>query len=286
MNPEWVDESEYPFSPRYFRTEAGHLHYVDEGSGNPVVMVHGNPDWSFSYRKIILQLSDTHRCIAVDHIGFGLSDKPINWSYLPVDHAKNFSDLMDSLDLENITLMVNDWGGPIGLAYAIANPHRVKKIILLNSWLWSTNDDWYYRAFSGFMGGFVGRYLIKNHNFFAKVVLKKAYADKSKLTKEVHQQYLKPLEKKEERKSNWVFPKQIIDSGEWLDTQWRSIDNIKNKPFLLLWGLKDIAFRKKELNTWKSTLTNYELHTFPNAGHYPHEEESQEVISLMKNFIN
>ena len=159
LNPTWVDSAQYPFSPKYFRVEAGEMHYIDEGSGDPIVFVHGNPDWSFSYRKQIKALLGTHRCIAADHIGSGLSDKPAEWSYLPSEHAKNFSDLMDYLDLQNITLVVNDWGGPIALSYAIAQPERVKKIVLINTWLWSVEKDWYDRGFSGFAGGPIGRFL-------------------------------------------------------------------------------------------------------------------------------
>ncbi len=284
-NPEWIDSSEYPFKPKYFHCDAGDIHYVEEGIGDPVVMVHGNPDWSFSYRKLIKAISATHRCIALDHIGFGLSDKPTGWSYLPKDHAANFAALMESLALENITLVVNDWGGPIALSYAIAHPESIKRIVLLNTWLWPVNDDWYFRGFSGFMGGPIGRFLIKRHNFFAKVVLKKAYSDKRRLTKEVHQHYLKPLENSADRKGNWVFPKEIIGSTEWLTELWSKVSSIKDKPFLILWGLRDIAFREKELAIWKKPLTHYQLHTFEDAGHYPHEEKSDEVARLITEFL-
>ncbi|MGF1671643.1 MAG: alpha/beta fold hydrolase, partial [Balneolaceae bacterium] len=93
-NANWIDRKEYPFESRYFEVPAGRLHYVDEGAGDPVVMVHGNPTWSFLYRDLIKRLKPNYRCIALDHLGFGLSDKPIGWSYLPEDHARNLSALI------------------------------------------------------------------------------------------------------------------------------------------------------------------------------------------------
>lgn len=95
-------------------------------------------------------MSATHRCIAPDHIGFGLSDKPFEWDYMPTSQAENFERFMESLDLDGITLIVNDWGGPIGLSYAINHPEKIKRLIILNTWLWSVADDWYYQGFSGF----------------------------------------------------------------------------------------------------------------------------------------
>jgi haloalkane dehalogenase len=284
-NPAWINSQEYPFSPHYFTCTNGKMHYVDEGEGAPIVLVHGNPIWSFAFRHLIRQLSKSYRCIALDHIGFGLSDKPVDWSYLPEEHARNFQELMDHLQLRDITLVVNDWGGPIGLSYAITHPERVQRLVLFNTWLWSTNDDWYYRAFSGFMGGPIGTFLIKNYNFFARTFIWVVYGNKSSLTKEVHRHYLEPLKIPAERKGTWVFPREIIGSGKWLAQLWSQVGNIKNKPALLLWGMKDIAFREKELNRWKSVLTNHEVHTLPNSGHYPQEEAPEEVINYLKNFL-
>ena len=283
--PEWLDTAQYPFESKFFQVSAGAMHYIDEGDGDPVVFVHGNPDWSFSYRKQIKALSGSHRCIAVDHIGFGLSDKPEHWSYLPKDHAQNFSEFMEDLDLHNVTLVVNDWGGPIGLSYAIAHPQRVKKVVLHNTWLWSVENDWYYRGFSGFAGGPIGKFLTTNWNFFAKVILKKAYAVKSRLTPAIHKHYLEPLAHKSSRKGNWVFPREIIGSSEWLSELWMKFPAISTKPTLILWGNKDIAFKAPQLDFWRSILSHAEVHTFDDAGHYPHEEKSDEVNAHLLAFL-
>jgi haloalkane dehalogenase len=180
--PPWLDRTEYPFALHTFQVPAGRLNYVDEGQGPPLVFVHGNPSWSFEFRHVIKQLSATRRCIAVDHLGFGLSDKPADFSYLPVDQAKNFSLFMESLDLHDVTLVVGDWGGPIGLSYALEHPERIRSLVITNTWLWSVKSDWYYQGFSGFMGGPIGRHLIRTRNFFADQVVKACFPDKRALT--------------------------------------------------------------------------------------------------------
>lgn len=97
--PDWLDQSEYPFESHYFKLPTGKMHYVDEGTNDPIVMVHGNPGWSFEFRNIVKELSGTYRCIAPDHIGFGLSDKPFDWDYLPKSHAKNFELFMKTASI-------------------------------------------------------------------------------------------------------------------------------------------------------------------------------------------
>jgi haloalkane dehalogenase len=133
--PDWLNRNDYPFTSRYFDAPAGRMHYLDEGSGDPILFVHGNPVWSFVYRHLIKSLCGSYRCIAPDHLGFGLSDKPAHWSYLPEEHAKNLELLLESLNLERITLVINDWGGPIGISYAIRHPERVRNLVITNSWL-------------------------------------------------------------------------------------------------------------------------------------------------------
>jgi len=281
MTPAWIDHNEYPFTPKQFSLPAGTMSYIDEGEGDPVVMVHGNPTWSFEYRALIKHFSVTHRCIAPDHIGFGLSDKPLDWDYLPQSHAANLDKLLESFDLENITLIVNDWGGPIGLSYAIRHPAKIKNIVVTNTWMWSVKSDWYYQGFSRFMGGTIGRWLIRRYNFFANTIMKMAYGDKSKLTPEIHRQYLMPLDKPEERKGCWVFPKQILGSSAWLTDLWSQRDSLDHKIKLVAWGMKDIAFREKELNHWAKYFPDAKIVRYEDTGHFVPDEKPDELIGEM-----
>ena len=280
--PKWLDRIEYPFESNYVELPIGKMHYVDKGSGDPIVLVHGNPGWSFEFRNIIKELFKTHRCIAPDHIGFGLSDKPFEWDYLPKSHANNFEIFMDSLNLENITLVVNDWGGPIGLSYAIKHPEKIKKLVILNTWMWSVENDPYYQKFSGMMGGGFGRFMIKNFNIFGKMVVKKAVGDRKKLSKNIHKHYYKHLESKKDRKGCYVFPKEIIGSSKWLDSLWGQKEKINAIPTTIIWGMKDIAFREQELNYWIEHWKNPKVIRLQKIGHFPQEEAPEDVIKELK----
>lgn len=280
--PKWLDLKEYPFKSHYFNLPMGKMHYIDVGQGEPVVMVHGNPGWSFEFRNVIKEISKTRRCIAIDHIGFGLSDKPADWSYLPEKHAENLEKLLDSLDLKNITIIVNDWGGPIGLSYAIKHPERFKRIVLLNTWLWSVKGDPHFERFSNMMGHGLGKFMIKYFNIFGKMVVKKAMGDKSKLTKSIHKHYYKHLANPSQRKGSYVFPGSIIGSSEWLAKLWSQKEKITGIPTTIIWGMKDIAFKEKELERWVNTMTKSTVVKLEKAGHYPQEEDPEVLIRELK----
>jgi len=283
--PPWLDRQEYPFASHWFTTPVGAMHYVDEGTGDPLVFVHGNPAWSFEFRNVIKEFSKTNRCIAPDLIGFGLSDKPAGWSYLPKEQAKNLDLFLESLDLISITLVVGDWGGPIGLSYALNHPEKIKNIVITNTWLWSVRSDWYYQAFSRFVGGPIGRWLIRNHNFFAGTIVRALFADKSRLTPKIHAHYLMPLAKPDERKGSWVFPAEIIDSSDWLQSLWDNHDLLRSKKILIAWGMKDIGFRENELKTWMQAFPDAKVVRFEDAGHFVVEEKPAELIGEMKTLL-
>jgi haloalkane dehalogenase len=285
-NTDWIDRNEYPFASHYFRTPAGKLHYVDEGSGEVVVMLHGNPAWSFLYRNLIKKLRSQYRCIAPDHIGFGLSDKPIDWSYLPEEHAKNLEALIEHLGLKNITLVVGDWGGPIGMQYAVAHPENVARFIVMNTWAWPVNDDFHYVSFSAFMGGPIGRLLIKRFNFFVTSFMRGAFGDKSKLSDHAHQHYKDALPTAASRKGCYVFPKQIIASTPWLEQLWSRISVLKDKPTLFVWGMKDVAFRERELKQWQRALPNSLTLRLNTVGHFVPEEAPEELGDAALAFLN
>lgn len=282
----WIDRKEYPFESHYFEVSAGKLHYVDEGKGDPIVMVHGNPTWSFLYRDLIKRLEPNHRCIALDHLGFGLSDKPRDWSYLPQDHAGNLSALMDGLELSDVTLVLQDWGGPIGLSYAVAHPDKIARIILMNTWAWPVNRDLHYIGFSSFMGGPVGRMLIRRYNFFAKVILRKAFGDESRLSEAAYTHYLRPLEVPEDRKGCMIFPKEIIASTPWLNQIWSDISALNGKPKLFVWGMKDIAFRDKELKRWEQAFPEAQTVRLDGVGHFVQEEAPSELGDAVVRFLS
>jgi haloalkane dehalogenase len=282
--PIWLDKEQYPFESNFIETKFGRLHYIDEGKGDPIVFVHGNPSWSYEFRNAIKQLSQDFRCVAIDHLGFGLSDKPTDWSYVPEDHADNFEYFLGKLNLFDITIVCGDWGGPIGLSYAIKHPTRIKNLLITNTWAWSVKYSLYYQIFSKSVGGFIGRFLIKKRNFFARDIVKKVFGDKKKLTTKVHSHYMMPLNNPLERKGSWIFPKHIIKSSKWLNYLWNHMDVLKDKDVAIAWGMKDIAFRKKELKKWTVKFNKARVIKFHDAGHFVVEEKFLEVSQLVRDF--
>jgi haloalkane dehalogenase len=280
----WVDRNEYPFEGHFLDVGAGRLHYVDEGQGRPVVMVHGTLEWSFGYRHLIRGLSQSYRCIAPDHLGFGLSDKPSGWSYLPEAHAENLRRLIEHLDLKDITLIVHDFGGPIGLSYALQQPQNVRNIVLMNTWMWSLRDESRF-ARTRIFAGVLGRFLYKRLAFSARFLLPAAFADRKRLTPELHRQYLLPWKDAGERHGTWVFARELLGSSDWYDSLWGQRHKIAEKPALILWGMRDFAFQTPELERWKTVFRHGHVHELADVGHFVAEELGEELAPVVAGFL-
>jgi haloalkane dehalogenase len=151
-----------------------------------ILFVHGNPTWSFMYRHLIKGLSAGFRCVAPDHIGCGLSDKPFDVSYLPQFHAENLERFIDRRGLKDITLVIHDWGGAIGMSYALNHPENVKRLIVLNTSFRSVKEIKEAEDFSRYLGGPVGRFVCRYFNVFPRFIVPYAFGNKSKLTRSVH----------------------------------------------------------------------------------------------------
>lgn len=284
--PGWIDPRLYPFVGRRLQTPWGGLHYVDEGDGLPVLMLHGNPTWSFEYRHLIAGLAGSYRCIAPDHLGFGLSDKPFDVEYTPGLHAGNAERLINALKLDELVLMCGDWGAPIGLSLAVKYPGRVKAVVLFNSWAWPIAPwDLYYQCFSRVLGGSLGRYLILHHDLFVEHVLPAAVARRQVLTPDVMEHYRRPFEAAADRQASASFPAQIRRASRWLTRLWARRARFRDLPFLVLWGLRDPAFRWRELERWRRELSRAEVHAFPDVGHSIPEEAHAEALPLVRGFL-
>ncbi len=258
--------------------------YIDTGSvsrDKTIVFVHGNPASSAEFLPAIKQLHSDHRCIAVDHIGFGDSDKPIGWDYLPASHAENFATLMDQLAIDKTTLVVGDWGGPIGLSWAIRNPQRIERLVITNTWLWPVNRSLYYQGFSKMMGGPIGRYLIRNHNFFATRIVKKAWGTRTELTPEIQRSFSEVHAQKSQRKGMWVFPAEIIGSTKWLAKLWEEKDVLRDLEMRIVWGMKDIAFRSDILQQWIREFPNASVQRLDDVGHFVALEATGELVDAI-----
>lgn len=279
-----VDTTLYPFENKFLQLEAGNMHYVDEGEGDIILFVHGTPTWSFLFRDFIKELSKDYRCIAIDHLGFGLSDKPDSVPATPEWHSQNLSEFIQKLDLQDITLVVHDFGGPIGLAAGIENSERIKRVVLFNSWLWATNQRKDAQKIDKTVNSWFGKFLYLNMNFSPKVLLKKGFANKKNLTKEVHQQYIKPFPDKNSRIPLLDLAKALVGSSDWYQKQWERVDALSDKEWLILWGTKDEFITTENLEKWQEKLPNAKTKEF-DCGHFVQEEKTSESIKTIDDFM-
>lgn len=284
MEGSWIDRAAYPFAPHYLEVDGGRMHYIDEGQGPPLVMVHGTPTWSFLYRKLVQRLSRSYRCIVPDHIGFGLSDRPAPHELRVPDHARNLETLIDHLGLKDLTLVVHDFGGPIGLNYALNRPENVRALVLFNTWLWSLLPYPTQRRVLSFVANPVGRFLYRRLNFSARMIIKSAWGDRSTLTPELHRQYIGAFPTADSRAATVQFAREALASSAWYDQQWARREVLQSKPTLLIWGEKDQAFGQM-ITRWRSLFPAAQVVSFPEVGHFPQEERPAQVGDAVESFL-
>ena len=265
----------------------GEMHYEDQGSGPVILFVHGTPTNSYEYRHLIAALSKRFRCIAPDHLGFGQSSRPPSFAYTPEAHANVLKEFVERLDLHDVTLVVHDFGGPIGLPLALETKSRVARVILMNTWAWPIDDDPKMARGASFIGGAMGRLLYRYANASLRLIMPSAYGDKSKLTKEIHRKYLDVFR---DRDSRVLVLHQLAKSLRGSRAHYQSlldrIDRLSTIPVLIVWGLKDSAFQPYQLERWRKLLPAAKVVTIDGAGHWPHEEEPARVIDAFNGFLS
>lgn len=285
--PEWLDTSEYPFKSKFVDLDGDNtMHYIDEGSGEVLLFVHGTPTWSFDYRNLIKSLSTNYRCIAIDHIGFGLSDKPADYQYTVENHCANLSKFIDLLNLKQINIIVHDFGGPIGLGYAVDHPENINKIIAFNTWIWSSEGEPEYEKMKSFLKSPLLPFLYKWMNFSPKVLLPSMYAKQEKLSNKIKAHYVKPFSSSKERNGALGFAKSLLSEQKYFESIWNKKNSICNKNTLFIWGLKDKVFPEYYLKKFQQSFSKSKSTIFPECGHFPHETEPKAVLNSIKEFLN
>ena len=263
----------------------GGIHFVDEGRGEPVLFSHGTPTWSFEWRHLIRALSATHRCIAPDHLGFGLSDRPRDASYTPEAHAQRFGQFVDGLEVDSFTLVVHDYGGPIALPVALDGHRRVRRLVIVNSWMWPLDNDADMRRAARIAGGRVGRFLYRWANLSLRAIMPSAYADRGKLTPEIRTQYLEPFRDRWARGAVlWPLARALLGSSAFYDSLYEKRERLGAIPTLLVWGTRDTAFKPHHLARWRAILPDARVAELP-VGHWPHEEDPESVAATLRDFL-
>ena len=262
------------------------MHYLDAGSGPPLLFVHGTPTHSYEFRHLMAALSDTHRCVAPDHFGFGKSDRPASFAYTPEAHAEALREFVGQLHLDRFTLVVHDFGGPIGLPLALADNSQVERVVIVNTWAWPLNDDPKMARGAGFIGGAVGRMLYRYANASLRLIMPSAYGDRRKLTKEIHRQYLEVFRDRDARVLVLhALAKALLGSRAHYQSLLDRIGALRRIPVLIVWGMKDSAFQPYQLDRWQSLLPHATVARIEGAGHWPHEEEPAAVVAALQAFL-
>ncbi|MFZ9001619.1 MAG: alpha/beta fold hydrolase [Bacteriovoracaceae bacterium] len=261
------------------------LNYIDEGQGNPVVMVHGNPTWSFYYRKMVNKLKDQNRCIVPDHIGCGLSDKPQDYSYRLENHINNLEKLIEHLGLEKIDLIVHDWGGAIGFGYATRHPEKVNKIVILNTAAFTSKNIPFRINLCRIP--WLGEKFIRSFNGFAWPATFMAVT--KKMDPKVKKGYLYPYNNYKNRLATARFVQDIpLNQAH---PSYQTLKDIEDKLHLLkgkkliVWGKKDFCFNDSFLERWEKIYPEAQKIILDEAGHYVIEDCKEETLNLIKGFL-
>ena len=278
----------YPFTSLYFDLNPYKLHYLDEGEGEVLLFLHGNPTWSFYYRNLIQNFQGRYRCIAPDHIGCGFSDKPQNYNYTLTNHIDNLEKLVVFLGLKNITLLVHDWGGAIGMGLAVRKPELIKRLVLFNTASFLSMDI--PLGIGLCRMPLLGTILIRYLNLFVRGVLRFGLKRKKRLTQNVRAGYLAPYDTFENRIANLKFVEDIpMDTTvpsysviQYIEDNLKKFDGL---PTLIIWGSEDFCFNVKFLNKWREIFPRAEVREVCNAGHLVVEDASDEIIPWIEGFL-
>lgn len=280
----------YPFTSRRITVGGLGYHYLDEGQGPVLLLVHGNPTWSFYWRELVLALRPHYRLIVPDHIGCGLSDKPDrkSYSFRLEQRIRDLGALIEELDLREITLLAHDWGGAIGMGAAVGAADRFARFVLFNTAAFrSTRCPWRIRACRAPL---LGRLGVQGLNLFARAALVMATAKRQRMTRAVRAGLLAPYDSWHHRLAVQQF---VLDiplhrhhpSYAVLERIEAGLSQFREHPVCLIWGMRDWCFSPHFLERFLEFFPNAEAHRFADAGHYVIEDAHERIVPLVEQFL-
>lgn len=283
----------YPFTSHFLAIDGLRYHYLDEGDGQPVVMLHGNPSWSFYYRNLVLRLRSSYRCIVPDHMGCGFSDKPQDdrYDYTLERRVDDLDRLLDHLGIrQNITLVLHDWGGMIGMTWAARHPERVSRLVILNTAAFHLPQEKRFPLPLRICRDTVlGTLLVRGCNAFS-LAASFVCCTKNPMPAELRAAYRMPYDSWRNRIATLRFVQDIpLRQGDRNYDLVTSVDNhlqlFRRLPMLICWGERDFVFDVHFLNEWLRRFPEAEVHRFPEHGHYILEDAREEVVPLIADFM-
>lgn len=279
---------EYPFESHFLKTDGHQLHYIDEGAGEVLLFVHGNPTWSFAFRNAIKDLSQDYRCIALDNIGCGFSDKPQDYPYHLENHVENLVALIDQLDLQKVTLVAHDWGGAIAMGAAVRRPERMVRFVLSNTAAFRSQDI--PRSIHLVHIPLFGALMVRGLNAFVRAALDWTVVNNSKMTPAIKAGYKAPYQNWHDRVAVLRFVQDIPlktshPSYETLKNIEEGLSQFAHHPVHFLWGEQDFCFTPKFLERFQEIYPQAETLLLPEAGHYLFEDEDEKYRTSIREFL-
>jgi cis-3-alkyl-4-acyloxetan-2-one decarboxylase len=279
----------YPFLPKVFSTPRGaRMSYIDEGQGTDIVlMLHGNPTWSFYYRELVKEISPRQRCVVPDHVGMGLSEKPEDYSYTLATRIDDVAALVTSLGTTRVDLVVHDWGGAIGFGFAARYPELIRRIVVLNTGAFPSHHIPTRIALC--RTPVLGSWFVRGLNGFASPAIWMAMHRRA-LTEAEKRAYLWPYRSWKDRVAIDAFVKDIPMSPEhraWTPLQEaeRAVALMHDRPTLICWGGRDFCFNDHFYHEWRQRMPHAEALYLNDAGHYVLEDAASDVVPRVASFL-
>ncbi|WP_158625566.1 alpha/beta fold hydrolase [Corallococcus carmarthensis] len=259
------------------------VHYVEEGQGETLLFLHGNPAWSYQWRELIRGLRGSYRCIALDYPGFGLSEAPAGFGFTPREESLVVEEFVEQLQLRDVTLVMQDWGGPIGLGFAGRRPELVKRVVLGSTWAWPTSTREPRGIFSVIAGGPVGEFLQLNFNGFASFGLQNGVV--RQLPSGVLETYLRPFVPLERRGIAAFYPGQITAATAYFQEVEAALPRLADKEALLFWAHLDQGFPRSDTERFEKAFPKHRTVGLPNANHFFFEDTAEQVVAEVRAFM-
>ncbi|HEX3852784.1 MAG TPA: alpha/beta fold hydrolase, partial [Polyangiaceae bacterium] len=279
-----VPRTRFDVDHRFIELPSGaRIHYIDEGAGPTLLFLHGNPAWSFQWRDLIHALQSSYRCVALDYPGFGLSDAASGFGFTPREQSVVVEEFVDQLQLKDLTLVVQDWGGPIGLGFAGRHPELVRRVILGATWTSPTTIDMARGKFSLIAGGPVGEFAQLNFNALASFALESSVV--RSLPEEVSDLYLRPFRPLNRRGIAAFYPGQIRAATAYFRELEGNLPRLLAKPALIFWPLQDPGSTSADRQRFEATFPKHKTIELPNASHFFFEDAAQLVVSEIRDFV-
>src|SRR5262245_1779651 len=280
--PFHIPQQLFPVEHRFLELDGARIHYVDEGTGDTLLLLHGNPSWSFLYRKIIAALRSDFRCVALDFPGYGMSDAAAGYGFTPGEHSNVLEHFVERLGLRDLTMMVQDWGGPIGLGFAGRRPELVSRLVIGNTFAWPLVGEPRVRRFSWMMGGPIGRSLTSAFNFVPRFFFARGFAQP--LAPEVRAMYLAPWRNPARRTAAVIAPRQLVAAASYLQEVEANLPRLADRPAFIVWGLKDFAFRDAERQRFERIFPQHTTVLFDDASHFLQEDVGDRIAQEIRAF--